>query len=252
MVKLSLNEICAKLKHAGRLESDPLCVYGSETIPATSISSVSINRCIANAIYSLATNSEHSTIHFEEDSERKSCPGGQAWLGYKPLMPHLKYMLSTGTPDFRDGWSEFLIADPDLTEKRLKDVGIIKSLGKYTIISKDYQDIDEHAKIEMILCFGNAQQVRNLCSLFYFHSEQSHGIQVPWGPVCSSFVSYPAGLIENGPKNRVIVGPTDPTGNKWFPGNYMSIGIPYDIAVQMARDVESSFIGKHPKVAYPE
>ena len=126
MEELSLEEICTRLKQAGRLESDPLCAYGSETIPANSISSTSINRCIANVIYSLAINLERSTIHFEEDNEKKSCPGGQAWLGYKPLMPHLKYMLSTGTPDFRGGWSEFLIADPDLTEKRLKGIGSIK------------------------------------------------------------------------------------------------------------------------------
>jgi len=252
MAELSLTEICTKLKQASRLDSEPLFVYGSERIPINSVASMSIKGCIANVIYSIATDTKHSTIHFERDDDRKCCPGSQAWLGYKPFMPQLKYTLSTGSKDIRRGWSEFLIADPELTEKRLQSIGKIATLGKYTIISKDHQNVESDSKIKVIICFGNAQQIRNLCSLFYFHSAKSHGIQMPWGPVCSSLISYPAGLIENGPKDSIIIGPTDPTGNPWFPENYMSIGIPYKIAKQMARDVDSSFIGKNPKIAYPE
>ncbi|MHA1946996.1 MAG: DUF169 domain-containing protein [Candidatus Hodarchaeales archaeon] len=251
MAYLTLNEVCNKLKKAGRLTTQPLYVYGTDVPPIDSKPSIDIKGCFANVVYSLATESEYSTVHLTTDNEKRSCPGAQAWIGYKPLMSHLKYTLSTGSKDFRSGRSEFLIANPNLTEKRLQAVGKIAPLGKYTIISKKYNFEGEITTIKSILCFGNSQQIRNLCSLFYFQSEKSYGIQIPWGPSCSSFISYPAGIIENGPQNCIILGPTDPTGNRWLSENFMSIGIPFEIARQMAEDVDSSFITKHPRIAYP-
>ena len=103
-----------------------------------------------------------------------------------------------------------------------------------------------------LLCFGKAEQIRNLCSLVYFHSEKSSGIQIPWGPSCASFITYPAGMIEINNQPCVILGPTDPTGNFWFPQSFLSMGIPFKIAKQMAEDVDSSFIIQRPKIAYPE
>jgi hypothetical protein len=251
MEKLSLEEICIKLKKAGHLETEPVFIFGSDSIPNNSVSSMTIKGCLANVIYDFASELKYSTIHFERDDDRRCCPGSQVWLGYKPLMPRLKYTLSTGKPEIRNGWSEFLIANPKLTEKRLNSIGKITPLGKYTIFSKDYSLKIDRSHLKMILCIGNSRQIRNLCSLYYFRSKDSRGIEMPWGPVCASFVSYPSGIIENGPTKNPIIGPTDPTGNKWFPENYMSIGIPFNIAHQMAIDADSSFINKHPKIAYP-
>ncbi|MFX1575204.1 MAG: hypothetical protein ACFFB0_20910 [Promethearchaeota archaeon] len=75
---------------------------------------------------------------------------------------------------------------------------------------------------------------------------------MPWGPSCASFVTYPAGMVENGTKNSIIIGPTDPTGNYWFPENYLSMGLPFEIAKRMANDFESSFIVKRSEIAYPK
>ncbi|MHA2130377.1 MAG: hypothetical protein ACW99L_10425, partial [Promethearchaeota archaeon] len=50
----------------------------------------------------------------------------------------------------------------------------------------------------------------------------------------------------------IIIGPTYPTGNYWFPKNYVSMGIPYEIAKRMAEDLDESFITKRSGVAYPE
>jgi len=58
-------------------------------------------------------------------------------------------------------------------------------------------------------------------------------------------------MVEKAPKNCIIIGPTDPTGNYWFPQNYLSMGIPFEIAIRMARDLDDSFILKRPEVAYP-
>ncbi|MFX1470406.1 MAG: DUF169 domain-containing protein [Promethearchaeota archaeon] len=251
MVNYTIREVGMKLAQAGRLKPSPLCIYGSETVPKRAIPIKKINRCIANAIFTLSINKEVSSIYIGNDVTEGCCPGGQAWFGYKKFESKLKYFLSTGSKDFRGGASEFLIANPDLAEKRINSTGKIIPLGKYTIIQK-YNSVDEqNLDIKAFICFGLSEQIRNLCSLAYFGSEKGFQIQMPWGAACASFVSYPAGMAEGGPKNCVVIGPTDPTGNSWFPQNYLSMGIPFAIAIRMARDLDDSFISKRHEIAFP-
>ncbi|MFX0208159.1 MAG: DUF169 domain-containing protein [Candidatus Hodarchaeota archaeon] len=247
----TLNEIGNKLKQAGRLNSQPLCIYGTDSPPTTVISSTKLNRCIARAIFTIASDSTHSSVFISAKDKEHCCPGGQAWLGFQPFMPFLKHFLSSGSPDFRNGSAEYLISDPELVERRLEAIGKITPLDEFIIISRSDQIVEENHEIKAFLCFGNAEQIRNLSSLFYFHSEKSNGIQIPWGPSCASFITYPSGMITIDKQTNIILGPTDPTGNFWFPQDFMSIGIPYDIARQMAEDLDSSFIKKRPKFAYP-
>lgn len=251
MAELTPGDIGSQLKLAGRLDSQPLCVYGADNPPVDSIPSVDIDRCIAKAIYSMATESDSSIIHIGRDITKECCPGGQAWFGFQPFLTHLNSFLSTGSPSFRNGHSEFLIATPDLAEKRMQSIGKITPLEKYIIIQRSDHIDTGNSKIKLFLCFGKAEQIRNLCSLVYFGSQTAHEIHIPWGPSCASFISYPAGMIENSPSNAVIVGPTDPTGNYWFPQDYLSVGIPFTTAKQMTENLASSFIRKRPKVAYP-
>ncbi|UCG02416.1 MAG: DUF169 domain-containing protein [Candidatus Heimdallarchaeota archaeon] len=251
MAILTPRDIGSKLKQAGRLSSQPLCIYGTDTPPAESISSTEINRCIARVIFTLATDSTHSGVYISVDKKKKCCPGGQAWLGFQPFMPYLKHFLSSGSPDFRNGSAEYLISDPDLVEKRLKSIGKVTPLDEFIIIQRSDQIFEQHQQIKAFLCFGEAEQIRNLCSLIYFRSEKSSGIQIPWGPSCASFISYPTGMIKFNQQECAILGPTDPTGNFWFPHSFMSMGVPFNIARQMAEDLDSSFIIQRPKVAYP-
>jgi hypothetical protein len=59
-------------------------------------------------------------------------------------------------------------------------------------------------------------------------------------------------MAENAPKGSAYVGPTDPTGNPWLPPDLMIMGIPAELAQQMAADLEESFICKRNRIAYPE
>jgi hypothetical protein len=251
MDDLTIKEIGLKIAKAGMLKTEILCVYGSETVPLHATHVRKVNRCIANAIFYISVKKDFNKLYIGEDDLEGCCPGGQAWFGYKGFMPMLKYFLSTGSEDFRGGAAEFLITNPELAEKQLKSIGKITPLGKYIVIQTpddiDNRDLD----IKAFLCFGEPEQIRNLCSLAHFRPEKAVNIQIPWGPSCASFVTYPAGMAENGPKNCIIIGPTDPTGNYWFPRNYLSIGIPFEIAERMSRDLNESFIVKRPKVAYP-
>ncbi len=250
MVGLNINEIGNKLKQAGRLETAPLCIYGSESIPDNGIPIRDYNRCIANAIYNLSISEEINTIYIGEEVLEGSCPGGQAWLGYKPFVSQLKYFISTGSEDYRGGAAEYLLANPELADKQLMSVGKITPLSKYTVIQKSDSFAGVSEDVRSFLCFGYSEQIRNLCSLAYFQPEDGFNIKMPWGPSCASFVTYPAGLT-NEHNEIVIIGPTDPTGNNWFPQNNLSLGIPSKIAERMANDLDASFIIKRPNVAYP-
>jgi len=250
MAVRTVKEISLKLKQAGKLETTPLCVYGSENIPQNGILITQLNRCIANAIYNLSIHETINSIYLGNNALEGCCPGGQAWLGYNSFHPQLKYFISTGSQDFRGGAAEFLLANPDLAEQQLKSVGTIIPIGKYTVIQKCNSVEEKVVNVNSFLCFGNSEQIRNLCSLAYFQPDNGFIVKMPWGPSCASFVSYPSGVI-NKNKNNVILGPTDPTGNYWFPQNYLSLGIPFNIAERMAKDVDKSFITKRPEVAYP-
>jgi hypothetical protein len=251
MVGANIKEIGVKLKQAGRLTSAPLCIYGSESVPENGVPIKDLNRCIANAIFNLSLRDDIQKIYIGEDVLEGCCPGGQSWFGYKSFLPQLNYFISTGTKDFRGGAAEFLLANPDLAEQQLKLVGNITPLGKYTVIQKAESIEGGDIDVRAFLCFGYSEQIRNLCSLAYFQPERGFLVKMPWGPSCASFVTYPAGLV-NDQKKNVIIGPTDPTGNHWFPQNYLSLGIPIETAKRMANDLDSSFIMKRPEIAYPK
>lgn len=250
MVDLTIKEIGIKLKQAGRLETTPLCIYGSESIPEKGIPIQKLNRCIANAIFNLSLREDIQAIYIGNNMLEGCCPGGQAWFGYKSFAPQLNYFISTGSKDFRGGAAEFLLANPDLAKQQLNAVGKITPLGKYTVIQKSDSIDGEDINIKGFLCFGHSEQIRNLCSLAYFQPEHGFLVKMPWGPSCASFITYPAGLA-NEPKNSIIIGPTDPTGNYWFPHHFLSLGIPIETAERMANDLDSSFIMKRSEVAYP-
>ncbi|MHA2029039.1 MAG: DUF169 domain-containing protein [Candidatus Kariarchaeaceae archaeon] len=244
MEKLSGKLIAEKIKNAALLKSEILFIYGVDKPPEKAVSSMDIHRCIAYSIFSLTSKSDTDAIYIERDDNRKRkwCPGGQAWLGFKDFLPMLHYFISSGSKNSRNGAAENLIASPELAEKRLKSTKSITPLGKYIVVQKSSSLSSENLNPNAFLCFGTAEQIRNLSSLFYFRSEKSFDVQFPWGPYCASFISYPANMIEGAPQNKIILGPTDPTGERWFPQEYLSMGIPFEIAEQMAKDIDSSFL----------
>ncbi|MGQ4872946.1 MAG: DUF169 domain-containing protein [Promethearchaeia archaeon] len=245
---MSIREIGKNLKKAGKLKTNPLCIYGSEVIPNYSIPSTKIHFCIANAILSLSLRDDIDAIHYGKENKRDSCPGAQAWLGYESWNPFLHYFLSTGIKNIP---SEFLVANPDLALKKIKSIGKITPIGKYTIISK-CEIIEEDVDVKAIICFGEAEQIRNLSMLVYFNSEITFGgVQTHWGSSCSQFITYPAGLSENCPRNCAVLGPIDPTDNYFFPSNLLALAIPINIARSMSDNLEKSFIIKRAEVAFP-
>jgi hypothetical protein len=253
MSNLSIMEIGNRLTQAGKLDARPVCVYGSEMPPANAIPVASISRCIAKAILTIAVHKDTPPLYMGNETLEGCCQGGQGWLGFKSFPPYVKYFVSKGSKDFRNGAAEYLKASPDIVEENIGAIGKIVPIGKF-IVFQDCKDLSgEDPGVRSIVCFGIGEQIRNLCALIHFRSlNPFYSVLTPWGPSCATFVTYPAGMAENAPFDTVFMGPVDPTGNSWFPENYMALGIPISVARRMSTDLEDSFIIKRPKTAYPE
>jgi len=251
--RLSIADIGKKLAKAGRLEMRPLCVYGADIAPCESVAAAKVNRCLSEAILEMAVKKDMPPIYLGENMLEGVCPGGQSWLGFIPFHPHLKDFISIGSPEFRGGLAEYYKANPEVAEKSMEAVGKLAPLGKYTVISGcDHLPFGDPG-VKAIICFGNAEQIRNLCGLIHFRSTRPFSSTVvPWGPACATMIAYPAGIAEKAPDGAAFVGPTDPTGNAWFPESHLVIGLPIKVSRQMCEDLEDSFIEKNPSLAYPK
>jgi hypothetical protein len=252
MKALTIREIGARLSQAGKLESRPLCVYGTDTLPKGAIPMTELNRCAARAIFTLSTRKGAPSIYVGEGYEEGCCPGGLTYFGFMERNPMLKFFLSSGNKDFRGGAAEFLRISPELAERSFEASGKINKLGKYLVVSPS-EDIDEDPGVRSFLVFGDSESVRNLCGLVYFRSEGIFSsVLVPGGASCASFITYAAGMAERAPKDAAMVGPVDPTGNLWFPKDHLSLALPIQLARSMALDLDQSFIAKREAIAYPK
>ena len=254
MIKISENirQFRDGIINAGMLNTEPLCVYGSEEIPDDAIPVCSIDRCVAKSILVTAVDEGIPALYIGKDTLKGCCPGSMTYLGFSKPLKFIKYFVSTGSEQFREGEAEYLKASPEIVEGFLESIGEIKKLGKYLIIQK-CRDLKKNFNVKSVLCLGNGEQIRNLSSLIHFKTKNPfNSIIMQFGPACATFITYPTGMAKKTPKEVAFVGPVDPTVNKWFPENYMAISIPIDIVTKMQDDLEKSFIVKRPEVAYPK
>ena len=253
MTPLSINDIGKRLTIAGRLKARPLCVYGAETVPDGAVPAPSISSCVARAILRTAVRKRAPAIYLGEDALEDCCGGGVAMFGFRPFDPGIKYFVSYGSKTFRNGAAEYLRATPELVEENRKLMGKTTPPGRFVVIQACEDLEDKDPGVLSVLCFGVAEQIRNMCSLVQFRSHDPFAeVLLPQGASCASFVTYAAGMVERAPKEAVFVGPCDPTGNSWFPPDHLSLAIPIKIARRMCEDLDQSFIIMRSKVAYPE
>ena len=233
------------------MKSRPLCVYGSESIPDGAMPITSVDRCLARAIFMASLPEGESPLYFGKGAIAGGCPGGIGWTGYGRMAPVLDYFISYGKAEFRNGEAEYLKASPETVQKSKDAVGPITPLGTYTVI-RPCDDLEADPGVKSIICFGNGEQIRNLCGMIHFRSTDTfNAVSAAWGPTCATLLTYPAGLAGKASKDSAYLGPMDPTGNCWFPEDHMALGIPLKLAIGIYEDFDSSFVAKRPHVAYP-
>jgi hypothetical protein len=211
-----------------------------------------VNRCFAVSMFRMAAGTELSAIYVSADTQEGCCMGGLYHTGYIPVPGEIKYFVSTGRKDVRGGAAEFLKAGPELVEQCTLAAGPIHPPGKYLIVQACEALPDPGPAVRSLCCFGTGEQIRNMAALVHFDRDDPFSpVIVPWGSSCSTFITFPAGLAENTPRDTAFMGPQDPTQNHSLPPEMMALGIPADMAARMVKNLDASFIIRRHQVAFP-
>jgi len=251
-MSLSFREIGERLAAAFRLKARPLAIYGTETFPAGTAHLSDVNRCFAVSLYRMATEKDVSAIYVSADTQEGCCLGGLYHVGYIPVPDEIKYFVSTGREDVRGGAAEYLKASPELVDRCTIAAGPIRPPGKYLVVQACETLPDAEPRIRSVCCFGTGEQIRNMAALVHFDRDNPFSpVIVPWGSACSTYITFPAGLAKNTPRDVAFIGPQDPTQNHSLPPEIMAMGIPAKVAMGMVKNLDSSFVVKRPQVAFP-
>jgi len=252
MTEADFKKIGARLKDAFRLSTRPLAVYGSEVRPEGISPANGIHRCFAVSLFRMTTGTDVSGIYVSADTSEGCCSGGLYHVGYTPVPDDVKYFVSTGRKDVRNGMAEFLKASPELVDKCEQATGPIHPPGKYLVIQACESLPDSSPAVRSLCCFGTSEQIRNMAALIHFDRDNPFSpVIVPWGSSCSTFITFPAGLAEKVPRNTAFMGPQDPTQNYSLPPDMMALGIPAEMAERMVGNLDASFITRRSQVAFP-
>ena len=252
MTSANFREIGSGLAATFHLSTRPLAVYGTDALPAGIPPMAGINRCFAVSLYRMAAGREIPGIYIGVGATEGCCPGGLFHTGYIPVPDDIKYFVSTGRKDVRGGAAEFLKASPDLVDRCSAVAGPIHPPGKYLVVQACESLADPMPNVLSLCIFGNGEQIRNMAALIHFDRDNPFSpVIVPWGSSCSTFITFPAGLAENTPRNTAFMGPQDPTQNHTLPPEMMALGIPAKMAVRMEENLDASFITRRPQVAFP-
>jgi hypothetical protein len=245
---MTTNDVGERLSRAGRLELRTLCVCATEK-PPTGLDRVSDiittgHHCLGKASLLVAAGVSEGYV-IDRDEPKGICGGALGWLGLVEFGPEVINEIGTG-PD-----AMFLKQSPQCAAQTLKAIGKTRFPGAHLVVQATEKAADMQAL--SYLCFGGAEQVRNLCGLLHFGSNSPFGqIDAAWGSFCASFIAFPSGMAEGAPKESAFLGPTAPDGNPWFPMDLMAIAFPARVALRMAGQVDESFVAHCVETSYPE
>jgi hypothetical protein len=249
----SVRMIGKKIADACRLATEPLAVYGSDSIPEGAVHLSVIHRCIAAAMVKMATGKGTAAFYLGGDAKTGCCPGGLSHTGYIERHSAISFFVSTGNPAVKDAPAEYLKASPELVDRCFEAEGTLTPLGNYLVVQTCASVPDSVADVKAISCFGNAEQIRNLSALVHFdRADPFSPVIMPWGPACATIVTYPARIAAHAPAESAFIGPQDPTVNWALHPDLMAIGLPVAVAKRVAENIDRSFITKRPSVAFPD
>jgi hypothetical protein len=249
-------EINDMLIRAGPLRFRPIFVSAMEHLPdrAVPVSGVITegHRCLGKALLKMAIHPEVPPVYLGRDVMKECCFGASAWLGFMKMPPMMRNLYASLSKGDGNHDAHYLKDTPETCQATLDRLGRITPPGKYLVMSA-FPQADNGLQPLSVICFGGAEQIRNLCGLVHFGRQDPFGpVVAAWGAHCATFVTYPAGLAEGAPKDTAFIGPMASYGNDWFPPDLMALGIPIDMAKKMCRDYERSFMVKCADRSYPE
>ena len=256
MSGFSTDKINDMLIRAGPLRYRPVFVFCTEHVPegAVPVSGVITegHRCLGKALLKMAMSPEVPPVYLGRDVMKECCFGASAWLGFMKMPPMMKNLYASESKGDGNHDAHYLKDTPATCQANLDRLGRITPPGRYLVMGP-CPDAGDSISALSVLCFGEAEPIRNLCGLAHFGRQDPFSpVIAAWGAHCATFVTYPAGLAEGAPKNTAYISPMASYGNDWFPHDLMALGIPIGMAEKMCKDYGDSFMVKRPEKTYPE
>ena len=161
-----------------------------------------------------------------------SCAGAACYLGFRQPAPKAGYYLAV--------------------QERLKKS---EALGNAYYRGCDYPEVsapcirwqllaevDSKAVVEVVNLWVKAAELASLVTLANYDRASNNNVEIPIAAGCQSLWSLPY-LQKEEPMARCTVGCMDPVVRKYLPNDAISFSLPATRLVQMADNIDTSFLG---------
>ena len=233
---MSVKELAIGFKEKLRLGHFPVGMYFSKVKPEDAISFKSKGKgCILPLIYKSA---KGKTIAIDQDSTGWNCSA--FYLGYQDwIFEGIECFLSDGVVNGREG-ERFI-----KTSKQAKSFVEFykpKTLNTAVTVFKPLSDFEQHETPEIVIFFANPDELSALVYLLHFNSPESEDrIVTRFISGCGSIVTLPMKLKSEG-KMQAVWGMHDISVRRRLPKELMTLAMPYDLFVEINKDIDQSFI----------
>ncbi len=171
--------------------------------------------------------------------ETAGCPGGARYAGFAAAMgPNFKYFLSCGIPGKMEG--ERYKKTPEIVEELGRETAAFAAPAKF-LVFKRWDKFEEAEAPLVAIVFAEPDALAGLFTLANFRAADPLGVIVPFSAGCGSIIRYP--LLEAGrDQPRGVIGMFDPSARPHVGPNVLSFAAPMAKFVQMAGDMDESFL----------
>jgi len=200
------------------------------------------------------------------------CFGGGTGLGFGDQYKNFpggtecfKYFLSTGNENWEKGQQvgeqvkpymqpeshhhfmhgERYVKSPELVEKFIESLPITDVPTEY-VIFKPLDQVDQSVEdVEVIIYFGNMDQISGLTVLANFGRDHNENVIFPWAAGCQSIGIYPFAEAKK-KEPRAVLGLNDISARvylkKLLKDDLMSFAVPLSLFYEMEANLEESFL----------
>ena len=233
---MNIKELAESLKEKLGFGNLPIGMFFSESKPENAISFKSKgNGCILPLIFK---SSQGKTVAIDRDTTGWNCSA--FYLGYQDwIFDGIECFLSDGVVDGREG-ERFI-----KTSKQAKSFVEFyqpKTLNTKVTVFKPLSEFEQDETPEIVIFFVNADELSALVYLLHFNAPESEDrIVTRFISGCGSIVTLPMKLKKEG-KMQAVWGMHDISVRRRLPKELMTLTMPYELLIEIAKDIDQSFI----------
>jgi len=233
---MDMKELAVSLKEKLGLGNLPIGMFFSETKPEKAMGfKTKGNGCILPLIFK---SSQGKTVAIDQDTTGWNCSA--FYLGYQDwIFDGIECFLSDGVVNGREG-ERFI-----KTSKQAKSFVKFyqpKTLNTKVTVFKPLSEFEKHETPEIVIFFVNSDELSALVYLLHFNSPESEDrIVTRFISGCGSVVTLPMKLKKEG-KMQAVWGMHDISVRKRLPKELMTLTMPYELLVEITKDIDQSFI----------